>query len=117
MVLLLCNSSNIFIKEFSQNNKYIIKLTGFSSTERIEQQNTLSDNYQISLARANNVKKYILDIFDRKNIKRENIFIDTFAHSNQGITTDKIDKHEINRKVIIEIIELKKINIANSSVK
>ncbi|MGB6327431.1 MAG: hypothetical protein WBF48_00770 [Halarcobacter sp.] len=99
---------NLFTNEINKNNHYIIKLTGFSSTEIVKHKNTLSNNYQISLARANNVKKYILDIFDKKNFNRENLFIDTFAYSNQDITNDKTNQHEINRKVIIEIIELKK---------
>lgn len=94
------------IEKSNDKNKYIIKITGFSSTEIVQSKNTISDNYQISIARANNVKKKILDIVDKHHFKRENIIIDIFANSNQNIAETGVINHQKNRKVEIEIIEL-----------
>jgi hypothetical protein len=102
----LVNLENIFTQKINKNNKYIIKITGFSSTEVVSLKNTLADNYQISMARANNVKKYILDIVDKYHFSRENFVIDIFAFSNQDIPKMITNDHKENRKVKIEIIEL-----------
>lgn len=98
--------NKIFSDKKNQNNKYIIKIVGSSSTEIVHRKNTLSDNYQLSLVRANNIKKSILDIVDKNNFKRESIIIDTFAYSNQNISQVDIKNHKVNRSVKIEIIEL-----------
>lgn len=102
----LVDLENIFTQKINKNNKYIIKITGFSSTEVVTLKNTLADNYQISMARANNVKKYILDIVDKYHFNREKIIIDIFAFSNQDILKTLTNDHKENRKVKIEIIEL-----------
>jgi len=96
---------------FNKKNKYFIKVTGYSSTEAVLNQNSINNNYHISLARANNIKKIILDIVDKNYINRQNIVIDVFAHSNQDIDTNTINKHAENRKVIIEIDEFKQQDI------
>ncbi len=97
---------NILAQQINKQNKYIIKITGFSSLEIVQWKNAISDNYQISMARANNIKKIILDLADKNNFNRENIIIDIFAFSNQNISKTNIMNHQANRKVKIEIIEL-----------
>jgi len=97
----------------NKDNKYYIKVTGSASNETVSQKNALSNNYQISLARANNIKKYIFDFSDKNNINRDNITVDVFAYSNQGIKKNKMMEHHLNRNVKIEIIELAK-NITNT---
>lgn len=98
--------NEIFSEKKNKNNRYIIKVIGFSSTETVQWKNTLTDNYQISFARANNVKKSILDIVDKNNFNRKAVVIDIFAYSNQNISQVDIKNHKLNRSVKIEIIKL-----------
>lgn len=98
------NLKNIFL---SNNNKYLIKLTGYSSLERVKNKNRMNNNYDISIARANNIKNLLLNITDEKQIERKNIVIDIFANSNQSVTSEH---HYLNQKVKIEVIELEPVS-------
>jgi hypothetical protein len=109
---ILINNNNLpnFNNIFNKNNIFIIKITGFSSMESLKNKNSFNDNYQLSIARASNVKKLVLDYIDNKNINRHNIIVDTFANSNQSILSISHHNPEQMRKVEIEIIELKSSN-------
>lgn len=96
---------NILKKE----NKYIIKITGFSSKLRVLNKISVNDNYQLSLARANTLKEEIFKIIDKNKIFRENIIIDIFAKSSEHTNIITSTDNLLNQKVVIEIIELIKI--------
>jgi flagellar motor protein MotB len=101
------NNKNILdsvIQSMNNKHKYYIKLQGFSSLEKVIEFNKIIDNYQISLARANNTKKYILEQLVQKEFPLNKILFDVFGVSNE---MTKNTNHAINRRVEIEIYQMK----------
>ena len=101
------------LKQILSNRKsiYTIKLTGYASKEIVKlSNNSISDNYQISLARANNMKEYIINIINDDDFIRKNITFNIFAFSNQQINTNHPNKdYHMHRKVKVEITEFEEI--------
>lgn len=103
----------------NKSSIYTVKLIGSASDEVIKNtNNSLSDNYQISLARANNVKEYIMQQINDDDFIRKNITFNIFAFSNQKPkSSDNNKKYEMNRNVMVEISEFEKIIKKDDSVK
>lgn len=92
------------INNLNIENKYIINLTGISNLKKISiYNNTIKDNYTLSLARANSVKEIIVDTLIRNKFNLFNININTFGDSNQNIINKKSEA-----KVVIRIYEYEK---------
>ena len=92
------------INNLNIENKYVINLIGTSNLKKISiYNNTIKDNYTLSLARSNSVKEIIVDTLIRNKFNLFNININTFEDSNQNI----INK-ESEAKVVIRIYEYEK---------
>lgn len=92
------------INNLNIENKYIINLTGISNLKKISiYNNTIKDNYTLSLARANSVKEIIVDTLIRNKFNLFNININTFGDNNQNIINKKSEA-----KVVIRIYEYEK---------
>lgn len=99
---------NNFCRLLNPQNKYTIKITGHSSIEQVVKYNKYSNNYEISEARANNTKEYILNKLNTYSFPKVNLGFDIFAKSNEVATTNQ---HDNNRKVFIEIYLIQEIEI------
>lgn len=86
--------------KLDKTNNYYIKIIGFASTEKVIQRNKVTDNYQISYARADNTKEYISNFLGSNNFLFNHIKFDVFAKSNQLATDNSNDS---NRRVVIEV--------------
>jgi hypothetical protein len=99
------HSNNIYnlhslIHSFRKSDVYYIKIDAFSSLERVVKSNKVTDNYQISIARANSTKEYILNLLISNKFPVNQITFDIFGKSNQNINDEF---HSRNRRVEIEI--------------
>lgn len=95
------------IGNLKSDNRYIINIFGNASTEKISvKNNTIKDNYTLSLARANNIKELIIGGLEknRKEISLLNISFNLFGNSNQDIEKKSIKVDE-QRFVKIQIYE------------
>lgn len=95
------------VENLKSDNKYVINIIGNASTEEINiKNNTIKDNYTLSLARANNIKKLIIGELEnsRKEISLLNINFNIFGNSNQDSEKKSIKVDE-QRFVQIQIYE------------
>lgn len=98
-------SIDTLFKSLNKDNSYSIKIIGFSSSELLNNSNKIADNYQLSLARAENIKKYLMDVIIKYDFNINKIFINTYANSNENTINSE---HDLNRKVTFEIYLISK---------
>lgn len=102
------NLYNFFKKQKSFNTKFYITIIGYSSNELIKDKDKISNNYELSIARANNMKKEIEEILVNLNINRTNVFFNVYGYSNEMF--NEIVENDLKRKVLIKIDEISEIN-------
>lgn len=92
------------LSSLDKTKRYYLKINGYASKEKIlYSKNKLSDNYQISQARAYNTKEYIIDILNEAQFPKNKLQFDIFAKSNEVSLNEKHDQY---RRVDIEIYML-----------
>ncbi|MGA1931522.1 hypothetical protein ACH5BF_02180 [Arcobacter sp. YIC-464] len=89
-------------KSFNYNKKYFIKIVGYSDIDNIEKsKNKINDNYSLSIARAENIKKHFVNELLSKELDLDNFRFETFGISNEQSTGNLAN----DRKVIVEVFE------------
>lgn len=103
---------NKIIKNIKNENKYIINLVGNSSIEEINiKNNTIKDNYTLSLARANSIKRYLLSKLIELDLDVQNIEFNIYGNSNQNLDNKNKSRHDLQRFVEMDILEFTPVSI------
>ena len=95
---------NNFLSKLNTTQVYYFLITSYSSTEKVIRHNTFNDNYQLSEARSNSVKKFIISKFIDNNISIDNIKFEIENRSNYKVDNTN---HELSRQTIIEVYTVK----------
>ncbi|MFT7005249.1 MAG: flagellar motor protein MotB [Sulfurimonas sp.] len=91
------------LDKLNTDKNYYIKVIGYASKEKIDIKNdNVSDNYQLSKARADSVREFIINILLNDNFPIDKIKIDIYGNSNE-YSQSKV--YSLDRKVEIFIYE------------
>lgn len=97
------NTLKVFFQNHKElDNKFFITIKGYSSNERLVNENKISNNYELSLARAENTKLIIVEMLKLNNISLQNIYFDIYGYSNENSTNSA---HK-DRKVEVAINQI-----------
>ncbi|RLA84246.1 MAG: hypothetical protein DRG78_01935 [Epsilonproteobacteria bacterium] len=97
------NKLENFLSKIDNTFKYIVSIEGFASSEPLSKtNNNYENNYELSLARALNIKKNIIDLLLKRN-KSINIKFNLSAQATEKSTSN----HQESRKVEIKFYKWK----------
>lgn len=95
---------NSLLKNLKSKNLYYIRITSNSSNEKVIKNNAFNNNYQISEARSNGVKKFIISKLLANNVFLNNIKFEIENRSNYDALSNN---HNLSRSSQVEVYLIK----------
>lgn len=90
------NTLKVFFQNHKElDNKFFITIKGYSSNERLINENKISNNYELSLARAENTKLIIIEMLKLNNISVQNVYFDIYGYSNENSTNSTYEDRKV----------------------
>ncbi len=90
------NTLKVFFQNHKElDNKFFITIKGYSSNERLINENKISNNYELSLARAENTKLIIIEMLKLNNISVQNVYFDIYGYSNENSTNSTYEERKV----------------------